>query len=189
MFDILWSEIKTFLFRDFTLESHWTRMLKRIGQTSSWFVICATEHSKISSTCRSIDDLTFCPLKAAFFYVIFAINSFEWSLRWRITCWFTVASLNILVTFVSDRSRRKLISKRISVSSVVLIYNYQIIDTFYYLVTHTGERKFRCMFCDRSFADSGNLRKHKLRDHAEETADYESKHGKKGISNALFLQA
>lgn len=54
-------------------------------------------------------------------------------------------------------------------------------------VTHTGEKKYRCMFCDRLFADSGNCRKHKLRDHPDEIEAFEAKYGKKGISNALYL--
>lgn len=44
------------------------------------------------------------------------------------------------------------------------------------------------MFCDRSFADPGNCRKHKLRDHPDETAEYEAAYGKKGVSNALFIK-
>jgi hypothetical protein len=58
----------------------------------------------------------------------------------------------------------------------------------YSTVIHTGEKRNRCMFCDRLFADPGNLRKHKLRDHPAELAAYEAKHGKRGVSNAVYYE-
>lgn len=65
--------------------------------------------------------------------------------------------------------------------------NIEIRLFFCFLVTHTGEKKFRCLFCDRSFADSGNCRKHKLSCHPEELAAHEATYRKKGICNALYI--
>lgn len=45
---------------------------------------------------------------------------------------------------------------------------------------HTGERPYACNFCDRTFVNSSNRRKHKLKDHPVELAAYEAIHGKKG---------
>lgn len=36
------------------------------------------------------------------------------------------------------------------------------------------------MFCNRTFVDLSNLRKHKLKDHRDELADYEAENGKAG---------
>ncbi|CRK89844.1 CLUMA_CG003425, isoform A [Clunio marinus] len=56
-----------------------------------------------------------------------------------------------------------------------------------HMVTHTGEKKFQCMFCNRMFGDAGNCRKHKLRDHPGELAEYEERNGKRGVPNTIFI--
>lgn len=43
-----------------------------------------------------------------------------------------------------------------------------------FLINFPGERPHKCMFCDRDFTDSANLRKHKLKDHPNELAAFEA---------------
>lgn len=43
---------------------------------------------------------------------------------------------------------------------------------------HTGKRPYSCNWCDRTFVDGSNCRKHKLRNHPDELAEYEAKFGK-----------
>lgn len=45
--------------------------------------------------------------------------------------------------------------------------------------THDGLKKHQCQFCARSFIDTANLRKHKLKQHPEELSEYELKYGKR----------
>jgi uncharacterized Zn-finger protein len=52
-----------------------------------------------------------------------------------------------------------------------------------HVVIHTGEKNWQCPFCPKAFANSGNCRKHKVRDHPQELAAYEAEHGKKGVPN------
>jgi len=41
------------------------------------------------------------------------------------------------------------------------------------------------MWCNRTFVNSANCRKHKLKDHPIEVHEYEAIHGKKGVSLAM----
>lgn len=43
---------------------------------------------------------------------------------------------------------------------------------------NSGERPYSCQFCDRTFVNGSNCRKHKLKDHPEELAAFEQIHGK-----------
>jgi hypothetical protein len=47
------------------------------------------------------------------------------------------------------------------------------------------QRPFVCPWCPRSFVNSANCRKHKLKDHPKEVEEYEAIHGKKGVSLAV----
>jgi KRAB domain-containing zinc finger protein len=53
--------------------------------------------------------------------------------------------------------------------------------------THTGQRPHRCPFCPKSFINSANCRKHKLKDHPQEVAEFEAIHGKKGVPLAIKM--
>lgn len=48
--------------------------------------------------------------------------------------------------------------------------------------SHTGVRPFACMWCDRTFVNSANCRKHKLKNHPKEVSEFEAIHGKKGTA-------
>lgn len=74
-------------------------------------------------------------------------------------------------------------------SEFAVIESTQLFSSSRRLATHTGEKKFQCPFCDRSFADSGNCRKHKLRYHSEEITAHETQHGKKGIANVIYANS
>lgn len=50
------------------------------------------------------------------------------------------------------------------------------------------QRPFSCSWCTRTFVNSANCRKHKLKDHPVEVAAYEAVHGKKGVSLAVKAQ-
>ncbi|KAG5673972.1 hypothetical protein PVAND_003968 [Polypedilum vanderplanki] len=44
---------------------------------------------------------------------------------------------------------------------------------------HKGEKENKCIWCESSFVDVGNLRKHKIKYHPYELAEFEKKYGKK----------
>jgi uncharacterized Zn-finger protein len=45
--------------------------------------------------------------------------------------------------------------------------------------SHSGERRYACLWCHKRFPDSSNCRKHKVREHSKELAAYEAEHGKR----------
>lgn len=53
---------------------------------------------------------------------------------------------------------------------------------------HNGVRRHKCLWCDRMFVDSANMRKHKLRYHAEALAEFELKYGKRRRMKDLILE-
>jgi hypothetical protein len=64
---------------------------------------------------------------------------------------------------------------------VLSLSNFFNVD-FIYL--STGMRPYPCPFCERSFNDGSNRRKHKLKDHPLELAAYEAQYGKGKIENS-----
>lgn len=44
---------------------------------------------------------------------------------------------------------------------------------------YLGDRPHKCMFCSRDFTDSGNLRKHKLKEHPNELTAFENEMGRR----------
>lgn len=51
-----------------------------------------------------------------------------------------------------------------------------------HLSVHEGRRPFSCQWCTRTFVNSANCRKHKLKEHPIEVKEFELIHGKRGVS-------
>ncbi|CRL05320.1 CLUMA_CG018105, isoform A [Clunio marinus] len=53
---------------------------------------------------------------------------------------------------------------------------------------HLSERPYNCHFCERNFVDNVSVRKHRLKEHPKELADFELKYGKGRRIDAIFSE-